>query len=69
MQRNSPGVAAWPEASVCTLQCSGALQAFLDVKEHLTAWWLKLGYHGLTALFLALTVLYGWAALSTASSP
>ncbi len=46
-----------------------ALQAFLDVKEHLTAWWLKLGYHGLTALFLALTVIYGWAALSAASSP
>ncbi len=45
-----------------------ALQAFLDVKEHLTAWWLKLGYHGLTALFLALTVIYGWAALSVAGS-
>jgi uncharacterized membrane protein YhaH (DUF805 family) len=39
------------------------LQAFLDVKEHLTAWWLKAGYHGLTVLFLAFTVVYGWAAL------
>jgi hypothetical protein len=40
-----------------------ALQAVLDVKAHLTAWWLKVGYHGLTALFLYFTVIYGWAAL------
>ncbi|MGA2258215.1 MAG: hypothetical protein ABSG53_26415 [Thermoguttaceae bacterium] len=39
------------------------LQAVLDVKPHLTAWWLRLGYHGLTALFLYLTAIYGWAAL------
>ena len=44
-----------------------ALQAVLDVKEHLTAWWLKLGYHGLSALFLGLTVVYGWAALFVAA--
>ena len=40
------------------------LQAYFDVKTYLSAWWLKLGYHGLTALFLGLTVIYGWAALS-----
>src|SRR5207248_5593210 len=28
-----------------------ALQGVLDVKEHLSAWWLKGGYLGLTALF------------------
>jgi hypothetical protein len=40
-----------------------ALQAILDVTAHLTVWWLKLGYHGLTALFLYFTAIYGWAAL------
>ncbi len=39
------------------------LQAVLDVKVHLTVWWLRLGYHGLTALFLYFTAIYGWAAL------
>jgi hypothetical protein len=39
------------------------LQAVLDVTAHLTAWWLKIGYHGLTSLFLLFTVIYGWAAL------
>jgi hypothetical protein len=39
------------------------LQAVFDVKEHLTAWWLKLGYHTLTVLFAAFTLLYGYAAL------
>ena len=42
------------------------LQAVFDVKAHLTAWWLRLGYHGLTTLFVGLTVLYGWAALRPA---
>jgi hypothetical protein len=28
-----------------------ALQAVFDVKAHLTTWWLKVGYHGLTLLF------------------
>ncbi|MFO0881108.1 MAG: hypothetical protein U0840_27610 [Gemmataceae bacterium] len=42
------------------------LQAVFDVKEHLTAWWLRLGYHGLTVLFLFFTVVYGWAALRPA---
>ena len=39
------------------------LQLVFDVKEHLTAWWLKAGYHLLTVLFLCLTALYGWLAL------
>ena len=39
------------------------LQAVLDVKAHLTAWWLTVGYHLLTALFASFTVLYGYAAL------
>jgi hypothetical protein len=39
-----------------------ALQFVFDVQEHLTARWLKLGYHALTVLFVALTVLYGLTA-------
>jgi hypothetical protein len=42
------------------------LQGVLDVKEHLTAWWLRLGYYGLTVLFTCFTALYGWAALHPA---
>jgi len=38
------------------------LQAVFDVREHLTRWWLKMGYHGLTVLFLCLTAIYGWGA-------
>jgi uncharacterized membrane protein YhaH (DUF805 family) len=41
-----------------------ALQGVFDVKEHLTAWWLKLGYFLLTVLFVCLTAIYAWAALS-----
>jgi hypothetical protein len=40
-----------------------SLQAVLDVKEHLTAWWLKVGYHTLTLLFASFTVLFALAAL------
>ena len=39
------------------------LQAVFDVHEHLTAWWLKCGYHALTVLFVYFTVVYGWAAM------
>ena len=39
------------------------LQAVFDVRTHLTAWWLRVGYHGLTVLFLYFTAIYGWAAL------
>jgi hypothetical protein len=40
-----------------------SLQPFLDVKEHLTTWWLHAGYHTLTVLFLSFTVLFAYAAL------
>lgn len=40
------------------------LQGVLDVREHLTTWWLKLGYHALTGLFLYFAAVYGWAAVS-----
>jgi hypothetical protein len=39
------------------------LQAVFDVREHLTTWWLRLGYHGLTVVFVSFTAIYGWAAL------
>jgi hypothetical protein len=39
------------------------LQAVFDVKQYLTAWWLVLGYHNLTVMFLFFTVIYAWAAL------
>lgn len=41
------------------------LQAVLDVKRHLTAWWLAAGYHLLTALFLSFTLIYGYSAFFT----
>ena len=37
------------------------LQGVFDVKSHLTAWWLKVGYHGLTLLFVSFTLVYVWA--------
>jgi hypothetical protein len=43
------------------------LQAVLDVKRHLGLWWLRLGYHTLTLMFLSFTVVYGWAALFPSS--
>ena len=39
------------------------MQWVFDVKQHLAVWWLKLGYHALTALFTAFTVIYACAAL------
>ena len=39
------------------------LQGVFDVKAHLSTWWLRLGYHGLTVLFIAFTLIYGWAAV------
>jgi len=45
-----------------------ALQAVFDVKEHLTAWWLRAGYYTLSVLFAAFAVIYGWAALGVQSS-
>jgi hypothetical protein len=40
-----------------------SLQALLDAKSDLTTWWLRAGYHLLTAVFAALTVIFAWAAL------
>lgn len=40
-----------------------ALQAGFDVKEHVTEWWLKAGYSGLTIMFAGFTMIYAWAAL------
>lgn len=42
------------------------LQAVLQVKEHLTAWWLRAGYYTLSVLFAAFSLVYGWAALGRA---
>jgi len=39
------------------------LQAVFDVKEHLSAWWLKVGYNALTVLFVLFTLLYSFAAV------
>jgi hypothetical protein len=40
-----------------------SLQAWLDVKEHLTAWWLVAGECVLTVLFLYFTVVFALAAI------
>jgi len=45
-----------------------ALQAVFDVKDHLTAWWLRAGYSLLTVLFALLTLIYVWAALHPAAA-
>jgi len=42
------------------------LQGVFDVKEHLSAWWLRAGYWGLTVLFACFTFIYGWAAFHSA---
>jgi hypothetical protein len=39
-----------------------SLQAVLVVKPHLTAWWLTVGYHTLTVLFLFIAVVYAYTA-------
>jgi hypothetical protein len=39
------------------------LQAVLDVQEHLTRWWLTLGYRLLTVLFASFVFVFGWAAV------
>src|ERR1022692_2448458 len=40
-----------------------SLQTILDVKEHLTTWWLHAGYHALTLLFASFTAFFAYAAL------
>ena len=39
------------------------LQRVFDARPYLTAWWLRLGYHTLTLLFVGLTLIFGFAAL------
>lgn len=40
------------------------IQFFLfDAKPYLTNWFLRAGYHGLTAVFTYHTLVYGWAAI------
>lgn len=43
-----------------------ALQAVFDVKEHLTAWWLKAGYFALSLMFAGFTLVYALASLAIA---
>jgi hypothetical protein len=40
-----------------------SLQGVLDVKEHLTAWWLRAGYHLLSVFFAYFTAVYALAAV------
>ena len=40
-----------------------SLQAVFDVKEHLTTWWLRAGYHTLTLLFTTFVVIFTCAAV------
>jgi hypothetical protein len=41
-----------------------SLQAVLDVKEHLVAWWLVAGEYALTLLFLFFTAVFATAAVA-----
>lgn len=43
-----------------------SLQPVLAVEEHLKTWWLRLGYHSLTVVFVCFTLTFGWAALRPA---
>jgi hypothetical protein len=45
-----------------------ALQAVLDVREHLTSRGLRIGYTTLTVLFTTFTVVFTWAAIHPAAS-
>jgi hypothetical protein len=40
-----------------------ALQFVFDAGDRLTAWWLRLGYRALTALFAAFTAIFTWGAV------
>ena len=44
-----------------------ALQGVFDVKGHLTAWWLKVGYLVLSLLFGGFTLVYALASLAVAT--
>lgn len=43
-----------------------SLQGRLDVKEHLTVWWVRAGYHLLTVLFVSFTAIFAYAAFRQA---
>lgn len=43
-----------------------ALQGVFDAKPYLTTWWLRLGYHTLTCLFIGFTLIFSFAALRPA---
>ena len=45
-----------------------ALQSVFDVKDYLTAWWLRAGYFALTVMFAGFTIVYGWAALQSSTA-
>lgn len=38
------------------------LQSIFDVRDYLHKWWLRAGYHTLSALFFLFTICYGYAA-------
>jgi hypothetical protein len=40
-----------------------SLQPFLQVQPFLTKWWLRCGYHVLTALFASFTAIFAWGAV------
>jgi hypothetical protein len=40
-----------------------SLQPFLDAAPFKTTWWLQAGYHVLSVLFAAFTIILGWAAV------
>ncbi|MCI0360723.1 MAG: hypothetical protein L0211_19780 [Planctomycetaceae bacterium] len=40
-----------------------ALQGVLDVREHLTRWWLRAGYYALTVLFACFTAVFALGAV------
>jgi hypothetical protein len=42
------------------------LQGVFDVKEYLTTWWLRAGYHLLTVLFITFTCCYAYVAMTGA---
>jgi len=45
--------------------CRLVLQGVFDIREYLTNWLLKIGYHGLTLLFMLLAGIYAWVAFWT----
>ena len=40
-----------------------SLQPLLAARPFLTTWWLRLGYHLLTVLFISFTIIFAWGAV------